>query len=68
VGAKLEIYNIMNDLAAKGIAIVMISSEMDELLGMADRITVLCEGAQMGDLDRADFSRDKVLHLASGNG
>ncbi|MDR2247555.1 MAG: ATP-binding cassette domain-containing protein, partial [Treponema sp.] len=68
VGAKLEIYNIMNDLASKGIAIVMISSEMDELLGMADRITVLCEGVQMGDLDRAGFSREKVLQLASGNG
>jgi ribose transport system ATP-binding protein len=68
VGAKLEIYNIMNDLASKGIAIVMISSEMDELLGMADRITVLCEGDQMGDLDRSDFSREKVLQLASGNG
>jgi ribose transport system ATP-binding protein len=68
VGAKLEIYNIMNDLASKGIAIVMISSEMDELLGMADRITVLCEGDQTGDLNRADFSREKVLQLASGNG
>jgi ribose transport system ATP-binding protein len=68
VGAKLEIYNIMNDLASRGIAIVMISSEMDELLGMADRITVLCEGDQIGDLDRADFSREKVLQLASGNG
>jgi ABC-type sugar transport system ATPase subunit len=68
VGAKLEIYNIMNDLVSKGIAIVMISSEMDELLGMADRITVLCEGDQMGDLGRANFSREKVLQLASGNG
>jgi ribose transport system ATP-binding protein len=67
VGAKLEIYNIMNKLAAKGIAVVMISSEMDELLGMADRIVVLCEGNQMGVLDRNDFSREKILQLASGN-
>jgi ribose transport system ATP-binding protein len=66
VGAKYEIYTIMNDLAGHGIAIVMISSEMDELLGLADRITVLCEGVQTGSLDRKDFSREKVLHLASG--
>jgi ABC-type sugar transport system ATPase subunit len=68
VGAKLEIYNIMNELADKGIAIVMISSEMTELLGMADRLIVLCEGKQMGDLDRQDFQRERVLQLASGNG
>jgi ABC-type sugar transport system ATPase subunit len=67
VGAKLEIYNIMNNLAARGIGIIMISSEMDELLGMTDRITVLCEGEQTGFLERNDFSREKVLLLASGN-
>jgi ABC-type sugar transport system ATPase subunit len=67
VGAKLEIYNIMNDLARRGIAIIMISSEMDELLGMADRLTVLCEGRQTGSLDKQDFSRERVLQFASGN-
>jgi ribose transport system ATP-binding protein len=67
VGAKLEIYHIMNDLAAKGIAIIMISSEMDELLGMADRMIVLCEGRHTGSLDRQDFSRERVLQFASGN-
>jgi ribose transport system ATP-binding protein len=66
VGAKYEIYTIMNDLADHGIAIVMISSEMDELLGLADRITVLCEGTQTGSLNHEDFSREKVLQLASG--
>jgi ribose transport system ATP-binding protein len=67
VGAKWELYNIMNDLAARGIAIIMISSEMEELLGMADRITVLCEGKQTGMLDRRDFSRERILQMASGN-
>jgi ribose transport system ATP-binding protein len=67
VGAKWELYNIMNNLVSKGIAIIMISSEMEELLGMADRITVLCEGKQMGTIDRREFSREKILQLASGN-
>jgi ribose transport system ATP-binding protein len=66
VGAKYEIYTIMNDLASHGIGIIMISSEMDELLGLADRITVLCEGTQTGSLDSGEFSREKVLQLASG--
>jgi ABC-type sugar transport system ATPase subunit len=67
VGAKMEIYTIMNDLARRGIAIIMISSEMDELLGMADRLTVLCEGRQTGNLKKPEFSRERVLQLASGN-
>jgi ribose transport system ATP-binding protein len=66
VGAKQEIYAIMNNLAASGIAIIMISSEMDELLGMCDRITVLYEGKQMGFLERSEFSPEKMLTLASG--
>jgi ribose transport system ATP-binding protein len=67
VGAKWEIYTIMNQLAGRGIAIVMISSEMEEILGMADRITVLCEGRQTGNLERNEFNPEKVLKLASGN-
>ncbi len=66
VGAKQEIYKIMNELAEAGKAILMISSEMEELLGMADRIAVLYEGRKMGELSKQEFSQDRVLELASG--
>lgn len=67
VGAKQEIYKFMNNLARQGIAIIMISSEMEELLGMSDRILVLCEGRVMGELQKEEFSQENVLSLASGN-
>lgn len=67
VGAKQEIYHLINELAHQGICIIMISSEMEELLGMSDRLLVLCEGRITGELDRKDFSQTTVLHLASGN-
>jgi ABC-type sugar transport system ATPase subunit len=66
VGARYEIYKLMNELCARGKAIIMISSDMEELLGMSDRIIVLCEGRQMGELQRNEFSQEKVLRLASG--
>ena len=66
VGAKQEIYNLMNSLAAEGKAIVMISSEMEEILGMSDRILVLHEGRISGELQREQFSQENVLTLASG--
>ena len=66
VGAKWEIYNLMNALCQKGMSIIMISSEMEELLGMSDRIVVLYEGRQMGTLEKKDFSQETVLTLASG--
>ena len=65
VGAKLEIYNIMNELAAKGYAILMISSELPELLGMCDRIYVMSQGYLTGCLDRPDFTQEKIMHLAT---
>ena len=52
VGAKYEIYRIMQDLVKKGKAIIMVSSEMPELLGMSDRIMIMCAGKQTGILDR----------------
>lgn len=67
VGAKQEIYKLMCELCQQGISIIMISSEMEELLGMSDRIVVLCEGRQQGILERKDFSQEAVLTLASGN-
>ncbi len=65
VGAKHEIYQIMADLAAEGKAILMISSEMPELLGMSDRILVLAEGRIRGELEKEEFSQEQVLELAS---
>lgn len=66
VGAKQEIYRIMNDLAAEGCAIIMISSELEELMGMSDRIGVICEGRMAGELDRPDFDQKLIIGLASG--
>lgn len=56
----------MNSLVESGKSILMISSEMEELLGMSDRIIVLHEGRISGELQREEFSQDKVLELASG--
>ena len=66
VGAKQEIYNLMCELANDGLAIIMISSDMEELLGMSDRIIVLCEGRMAGEVARAEFSQNYILDLASG--
>ncbi len=64
VGAKREIYQIMNELAARGVAILMISSELPEVLGMADRIVVVRDGRVAGALDRAEATQEKVGALA----
>ena len=66
VGAKQEIYKLMNQLVEEGRSILMISSEMEELLGMSDRILVLHEGKLSGELSKNEFSQDHVLELASG--
>lgn len=66
VGARHEIYKLMNELCRQGIAIVMISSDMEEILGMSDRIMVLCEGHPAGILEREAFSQETILSLASG--
>jgi len=66
VGAKQEIYNLMIDLVNQGKAIIMISSEMEELLGMSDRLIVLSEGKFMGDIPKEKFDQRYVIELASG--
>ncbi len=63
VGAKYEIYTIINDLAAQGKGVVMISSEMPELLGMCDRIYVMSEGALVGELTAAEASQERIMSL-----
>ncbi|MBO1901058.1 sugar ABC transporter ATP-binding protein [Leucobacter weissii] len=65
IGARHEIYAIMNRLAAEGKTILMISSDMEELIGMSDRIVVLQEGRQRGVLAREDITQEAVLTLAS---
>jgi ribose transport system ATP-binding protein len=66
VGARYEIYKLMNELCERGKAIIMVSSDMEELLGMSDRIIVLSEGRQTGELQKNEFSQERVLRLASG--
>lgn len=66
VGAKQEIYQLMNQLVEEGHSILMVSSDMPELLGMSDRIVVICEGRQAGIVPKAEFSQARILELASG--
>jgi ribose transport system ATP-binding protein len=66
VGAKVEIYQLMNRLAAQGIGILMISSELPEVLGMADRILVMREGHLVGELSRAEATQERIGELAVG--
>ncbi len=66
VGSKQEIYNLMIELVSQGKTILMISSDMEELLGMADRLIVLCEGRLMGEVPKEKFDQRTVIELASG--
>lgn len=66
IGAKKEIYSVINELAAKGVAIIMVSSELPEVLGMSDRIMVVHEGQVTGIINGADADQAKVMTLATG--
>jgi ribose transport system ATP-binding protein len=66
VGAKAEIYRLMRSLADGGVAIMMISSDMEEVIGVSDRIAVMHEGRVSGELERSQFSEENVLRLAIG--
>ncbi len=66
VGAKVEIYNIVNDLVDQGVCVVVISSELPEVLGMADRVLVMHEGSFRGELPRAEATEEKVMYYATG--
>ena len=65
VGAKVEIYTIMNQLAAEGVGILMISSDLAEILGMSDRVAVLSEGSLTGDYDRSEADQEKIMMSAT---
>ncbi len=66
VGARSEIYALMDELAAAGVAILMISSDLEEVLGMSDRVLVLHEGRLAGELPRSALTQEAVMHLATG--
>ena len=65
VGAKYEIYNLMNELASKGKSILFVSSEMPELIGVADRILVMSNGRVAGILNRDEFDQEEIMRFAA---
>ena len=65
VGAKSEIYHLMNELVKQGKSIIMISSEMPEVLRMSDRIIIMCEGRKTGEIDIAEATQEKIMHMAT---
>ena len=67
VGVKFEIYHLMMELAKQGIGVMVISSDLPELLGISDRIAVMCEGKLTGLVSRHEATQEKIMHLATGN-
>jgi inositol transport system ATP-binding protein len=65
VGAKSEIHRLMSELAKQGKAIIMVSSEMPEILGMSDRVVVMCEGRLVGEVSRKEATQEKIMELAT---
>ena len=65
MGAKSEIYRLMQELVENGKSIIMISSEMPELLRMSDRIVVMCEGRATGELSIAEANQENIMELAT---
>lgn len=66
VGAKREIYSLMNELTERGVAIIMVSSELPEILGMSDRIIVVHEGRISGEIDAQEATQERIMTLATG--
>jgi D-xylose transport system ATP-binding protein len=67
IGAKFEIYSIMNQLIEKGLCIIMISSELPEVLGMSDRILVMHDGKVNGEISHQNATQEMIMHYATGN-
>lgn len=65
VGAKSEIYALMNELVKDGKSIIMISSELTEVLRMSDRVIIMCEGRKTGELSIEEASQEKIMHAAT---
>jgi rhamnose transport system ATP-binding protein len=66
VGTKAEVHRLLSQLAADGVAVLMVSSELPEVLGMADRVLVMHEGRLVADIARADADEESVMHAATG--
>lgn len=66
VGAKKEIYSIMNELAERGVAIILVSSELPEIMGLADRVLVLHEGRLKATIEKQDMTQERIMHYATG--
>lgn len=66
VGTKAEVHRLLSEKAKDGMAVLMVSSELPEILGMSDRIVVMREGKQMGILDRDEADSEKIITLATG--
>ena len=66
VGSKSEIYRLIRELADDGMGVIMVSSEMEEIIGLSDRVMVMHEGKETGILDRADINEQNIMHLATG--
>jgi rhamnose transport system ATP-binding protein len=67
IGSKAAVHGFISELAAEGLSIIMISSELPEILGMSDRAIVMREGLMAGLFERADFSPEKLVRAATGN-
>ena len=67
VGAKWEVYNLMNEIASAGAGVIMISSEMKEVIGMSDRIIVMSEGRLTGELDAKNATQEEIMKAASAS-
>jgi ribose transport system ATP-binding protein len=67
VGAKQEIYQLMDQLASQGIAVLFVSSEMEEIIGMSDRVLVMHEGRITGELPAGQLSEEAIMNLATGH-
>lgn len=65
VAAKVEIYNLMNELKQEGIGVLFVSSEMPEILGISDRIIVMCDGKITGEVMTAEATQDQILKFAT---
>ena len=66
IGAKKDIYDLMNELTAKGVSIIMVSSELPEVIGMSDRILVIHEGRAAGIVEHKDATQTRIMTLATG--
>ena len=67
IGAKVEIYKLLNELVQQGVTVIMISSELPEVLGMCDRILVMCEGEIVSNFERDDAKKEAIMAYATGS-